>query len=160
MAFRRASGPVAPTDASSLTSGPHQHRLQLRGVALEVAGRHRDDARSGVASRNEKGDLRTLSVLTTWLGVHIAHVNVERLVRFVREEPSQRVQAYWSAMAHWLSADGRLGKLQLERDSRTAPDRHRLSTPAQGRRPTLRGLSLPSACGHVARPEDVPCAQE
>jgi hypothetical protein len=44
-----------------------------------------------------EGDLRVLSVLTTWLGVHHAHVNADRLVRRVRAHPSERVRAYWSA---------------------------------------------------------------
>ena len=58
------------------------------------------------------GDLRVLSVLTTWLGVHHAYVNADRLVRFVRDETSERVRAYWSAIALWLAKDRRLGRLR------------------------------------------------
>lgn len=57
------------------------------------------------------GDLRVLAVLTTWLGVHHARVNAERLVRLVAGHPSPRVRAYWSAVAAWLAKDRRLARL-------------------------------------------------
>jgi len=59
----------------------------------------------------DDNDLRVLSVLTTWLGVHHAYVNADRLVRVVSEHPSQRVRAYWSAIAAWLVKDRRLARL-------------------------------------------------
>jgi hypothetical protein len=59
----------------------------------------------------DDGDLRVLSVLTTWLGVHSAHVNADRLVRCVSEHPSARVRAYWAAVAHWLRKDRRFARL-------------------------------------------------
>ena len=62
----------------------------------------------------DDGDLRVLSVLTTWLGVHSAHINADALVRCVSEHPSERVRAYWAAIARWLGKDrrfARLGKL-------------------------------------------------
>lgn len=36
----------------------------------------------------DEDDLRVLSVLATWLGVHHAHVNVDLLVRLLSEHPS------------------------------------------------------------------------
>lgn len=59
----------------------------------------------------DEGDLRVLSVLTTWLGVHHGHVNADRLVRCVSEHPSPRVRAYWSAVARWLGKDRRFARL-------------------------------------------------
>lgn len=59
----------------------------------------------------DKGDLRALSVLTTWFGVHAAHVNADRLVRCVREHPSARVRAYWAAVARWHGKDRRFARL-------------------------------------------------
>jgi len=56
-------------------------------------------------------DLRVLSVLTTWLGVHAAHVNADRLVRCVMEHPSARMRAYWAAVARWLGKDRRFVRL-------------------------------------------------
>jgi hypothetical protein len=59
----------------------------------------------------EDGDLRALSVLTTWLGVHAAHVNADRLVRCASAHPSPRVRAYWAAIARWLGKDRRFARL-------------------------------------------------
>lgn len=61
-------------------------------------------------------DLRVLSVLTTWLGVHHAHINADRLVRCVSERSSVQVQAYWAAVAHWLSKDRRFARLKKRHD--------------------------------------------
>lgn len=60
----------------------------------------------------DEGSLRTLSVLTTWLGVHHTHLNTDRLVRLVSEQRSERVRAYWSAIARWLHKDRRLARLE------------------------------------------------
>lgn len=57
-------------------------------------------------------DLRVLSVLTTWVGVHHAHVNADRLVRCVSEHASSRVRAYWAAIAQWLGKDRRFLRLR------------------------------------------------
>ena len=59
----------------------------------------------------DDGDLRVLSVLTTWLGVHHAHVNADRLVRLAAAETSERVHAYWAAIASWLAKDRRFARL-------------------------------------------------
>jgi hypothetical protein len=56
----------------------------------------------------DDGDLRVLAILTTWLGLHHAHVNADVLVRLVAAHPSQRVKAYWAAVAQWLGKDRRL----------------------------------------------------
>lgn len=56
-------------------------------------------------------DLRALSVLTTWVGVHYGHINADRLVRRVSEHGSDRVHVYWAAVAHWLSKDRRFARL-------------------------------------------------
>jgi hypothetical protein len=59
----------------------------------------------------EQGDLRVLSLVTTWLGVHLAHVNADRLIRCVIPHPSARVRAYWAAIAAWHSKDRRFARL-------------------------------------------------
>jgi hypothetical protein len=59
----------------------------------------------------DDSELRVLSLLTTWMDVHHAHVNMDRLVRLVKVHPSLRVRAYWSAIATWLSADRRFARL-------------------------------------------------
>ena len=64
----------------------------------------------------DDGDLRVLSVLTTWLGVHHAHVNADRLVRLATAETSERVRAYWAAIASWLAKDRRFARLNTAYD--------------------------------------------
>ncbi len=59
----------------------------------------------------ENDDLRVLSTLTTWLGVHHQRVNADRLIRIVSKRGEQRVLAYWAAVAHWLKQDRRLSRL-------------------------------------------------
>jgi len=56
-------------------------------------------------------DLRVLSVLTTWFGVHHARVNADRLVRVLEQHPSRRVRAYWASIAAWQEKDRRLKRL-------------------------------------------------
>lgn len=57
-----------------------------------------------------------LAVLTTWLGAHHRHINADRLVRAVSEHLSDRVRAYWAAVAHWVSKDRRFARLAKLRD--------------------------------------------
>jgi len=60
----------------------------------------------------EQGDLRVLSVLVTWFGMHAPWVNADRLVRITREHPSERVRAFWSAMGRWQGRDRRFARLE------------------------------------------------
>lgn len=59
----------------------------------------------------ENDDLRVLSVLTTWIEVHYAALNVDRLVQIAAKHPSDRVRAYWASIAMWQSKDRRLAKM-------------------------------------------------
>lgn len=59
-------------------------------------------------------DLRVLAVLTTWVGVHHTYINADRLVRCVSEHASERVHAYWAAIAGWLDKDRRFARLQKQ----------------------------------------------
>jgi hypothetical protein len=72
----------------------------IEGTLVQASSLGMDDA-----------DLRVLSVLTTWLGVHHAHVNADRLIRLVAEHESPRVHAYWAAVASWLAKDRRFARL-------------------------------------------------
>jgi hypothetical protein len=60
----------------------------------------------------ERDDLRILSVLTTWLGVHHARLNADRLIRLISERQEQRASAYWAAVANWLHYDRRFSRLE------------------------------------------------
>ena len=59
----------------------------------------------------EKNDLRTLSVLVTWLGEHIRWVNADRLYRVVSCSNSTRVRAFWGAIAAWQKKDRRFARM-------------------------------------------------
>lgn len=61
-------------------------------------------------------DLRTLSVVTTWLGVHGGRVHVAELARYLEAGASaspdpERFAAYWSGVAHWQRSDIRWAKV-------------------------------------------------
>jgi len=59
----------------------------------------------------ENDDLRILSVLTTWIEVHSAALNVDRLAKIVAYQSSERVKAYWVAVAMWQIKDRRFAKM-------------------------------------------------
>ena len=97
----------------------------------------------------DNGDLRVLSVLTTWLGVHAPHVNADRLVRCVSEHPSARVRAYWVAVARWLGKDRRFARLAKLHDAPALDE---------ARTTVLRGLhsAFPRAASVIATPTCFP----
>ena len=110
MAFSRATSPE-PTPA------PAELTARMVGIGMNFAAKAQTDAdiestlvHASVLGMDE-GDLRVLAVLTTWLGVHHTHVNADRLVRLVSAHPSERVRAYWAAVATWLGKDRRLARL-------------------------------------------------
>ena len=59
----------------------------------------------------DRGDLRTLSVLTMWLESYFPRVLVDRLTRLVAEEGSKRVRAYWASIARWKKSDRRFERM-------------------------------------------------
>lgn len=63
-------------------------------------------ARAGM----ENGNLRFLSILVTWWGVHHARVNADRLFRTVSGAAGARERALWAALARW-SRDPRFARL-------------------------------------------------
>jgi hypothetical protein len=61
----------------------------------------------------DKDDLRVLSVLVTWLGIHANWINADRLIRLVAEEEGPRVRSFWAAVGHWLKTDRRYVRLSI-----------------------------------------------
>lgn len=59
----------------------------------------------------DRHDLRVLDLLVTWLEVHHAHVNADRLIRATGTLESARARAFWAAAGSWLEADRRLARL-------------------------------------------------
>jgi len=110
MAFNRPAFSVDALPAEILTA-------RLVGIGFNFAATGEADAdiectllQASVVGM-EGQDLRVLGVLVTWLGIHHAHVNVDRLVRVVSGHPSVRVRAFWCAIAKWLGKDRRLARL-------------------------------------------------
>jgi hypothetical protein len=109
MAFRKSVAAPHP-DPRTLTA-----RLVGIGMNFDAEPDPHAAIEDTVVHASEAGmvedDLRVLSVLTTWLGTHHGHVDADRLVRLVSEHPSERVRAYWSAIAKWLAKDRRFARL-------------------------------------------------
>ena len=57
-------------------------------------------------------DLRVLSLLVTWWGIHCPWVNADRLTRIVAAQDHERVRAFWSAAATWMDKDRRFSRMQ------------------------------------------------
>ena len=111
MSYSRPIGLDARPSASELTA-------RMAGIGLNFAVEPELDGdieltlvHASVVGM-EDGDLRVLSILTTWLGVHHRCVNVDRLLRAVKAHEARRVTAYWSAIASWLATDRRFARLE------------------------------------------------
>ncbi len=110
MAFSRAA-------ATEPAPAPEELSARMVGIGMNFAANPKADADiestlvHASALGMDEGDLRVLAVLTTWLGVHHTRVNADRLVRLVSEHPSERVRAYWAAVANWIKEDRRFGRL-------------------------------------------------
>ncbi len=59
----------------------------------------------------ERDDRRVLALLMSWLEVHSAWINADRLTNLVCPHPSARVRAFWRAVALWLGKDQRFLRL-------------------------------------------------
>jgi len=110
---------MAFSRASMLNERPNDdaHTRDMVGIGMNFAAEHNPVAPieetllHASALGMDDQDLRVLAVLTTWIRVHAARINADRLVRCVAEHPSPRVRAYWAAVAHWLRKDRRFGRL-------------------------------------------------
>lgn len=117
MAFSRATALRDPPDEANLTR-------DMVGVGMNFAAEANPSAPieetlvHASAAGMDEHDLRVLAVLTTWVGVHLGHINAARLVRCVSEHGSDRVHAYWAAVARWQSKDRRFARLVGLHDGR------------------------------------------
>ncbi|MDD5306951.1 MAG: hypothetical protein PHU25_06470 [Deltaproteobacteria bacterium] len=110
MAYRRTAAAAVLQTGDALTHA-------LVGIGINLAskptpGRNIEDTLLAASVEGvDHGDLRLLALLTTWLGVHVPWVNVDRLTRAVVAHESPRVRVYWSAVARWLHKDRRFARL-------------------------------------------------
>jgi hypothetical protein len=110
MAYRRPTSPEPAPTAAELTARMVGIGMNFAAKAQANADIERTLMHASVLGMDD-GDLRVLAVLTTWLRAHHTHVNADRLVRLVGAHPSERVRAYWAAVATWLKPDRRLARL-------------------------------------------------
>ena len=109
MGFNRAA--PAPRPSSDVLTA------RMAGIGMNFATKsdHNADIEATLVDASslgmDDGDLRVLSVVTTWVGVHHTHVNADRLIRLVKLHESHRVHAYWAAISSWLAKDRRFARL-------------------------------------------------
>lgn len=110
MSYRRAIAPERTLHGEELTAA-------LVGIGINLAAAPATDpniedvAMAASTEGLEEDDLRVLSLLVTWLSIHAARLNADRLAHLVLEHPSARVRAFWSAVGRWLEKDRRLRRL-------------------------------------------------
>jgi len=110
MPYRRSTMPAIVPDADALTSA-------MVGIGMGFAAHPapapniEDTLLFASIEAMENDDWRVLAVLTTWMEVHANWVNVDRLTKLVKGQPSQRVTAFWAAIARWRAADHRFARL-------------------------------------------------
>lgn len=110
MAFRRSTEPAIP-DRSDLTAAMIGIGMLFGGTPLPSPNIE-DTILATSVEGMDRGDLRVLSVLTTWIGIHAPYVNVDRLTKIVAGA-SPRVRAYWSSVAAGRPADRRFRRLAV-----------------------------------------------
>ena len=110
MPFRRIAALPPPIASDVLTS-------QLVGIGMNFAAPpvHDPNIEDTILFASiegmEKQDLRVLTVLTTWFGIHAEWVNADRLTTLATIQSSARVRAFWSALARWQRKDRRFVRL-------------------------------------------------
>jgi hypothetical protein len=111
MSFSRTLAPVTIPQGDRLTAA-------MVGIGMRFAMEPARDPNieDTLLAASEEGllrnDFRVLSLLATWLELHSAWLNADRLFRAVSTVDSPRVLAFWAAIGHWLHKDRRLARLQ------------------------------------------------
>lgn len=111
MGFSRDILPSREFSEEELTSA-------MAGIGMRFAARPDPEANieDTLLFASEAGmlqdDLRVLSVLVTWWGMHSPWVNADRLTRVVADQEHERVRAFWSAAAAWMGKDRRFSRMQ------------------------------------------------
>lgn len=111
MAFSRAVAPLEAPSSEQLTAS-------MAGIGMRFAATPNGDANVedtllfASSAAMDRDDLRVLSTLVTWFGVHHPWVNADRLSKLVLSRGTDRVHALWNALATWQAKDRRFARLQ------------------------------------------------
>lgn len=109
MGFRRVVEPRVLPEGAALSAA-------MAGVGLAVAGDPDyaapiEDTLFAVSIEGMESDrLRELALLTSWWSLHAPFVNADRLFELAKRSGSERVRAYWSALARARKPDPRFGR--------------------------------------------------
>jgi hypothetical protein len=110
MPFSRSFAPRVPAGSDALTSAMVGIGMNFAAPAV-VDPNIEDTLLFTSIEAMDHGDLRVLSVLVTWFGVHSRWVNADRLAKIVSDHDSERVRALWSALARCQAKDRRFAHL-------------------------------------------------
>ena len=110
MAFERVVRPERWTTGDELTGALVGIGCNLAAAPLSEPN-FEDTLLSASIEGMDRHDLRVLDLLVTWLEVHHAHVNADRLIRAASTLESDRAKAFWAAVGRWLEADRRFARL-------------------------------------------------
>lgn len=110
MSYSRRIAPTAAPDPETLSS-------MMAGIGMNIAATPdrnaniEDTLYFASIEGMDHDDLRTLSLATQWLSVHLRRINADRMIRLISACPSERVRCYWKAVAVWQPKDRRLARL-------------------------------------------------
>jgi len=110
MAHRRNIAPEVLAEGTALTRAAAGIGMRF-AVEPEKNANIEDTIFAASVEGMERDDLRMLAVLVTWLDVHSAWINADRLIRLVASAESPRVRAFWAAIAAWKNTDQRLRRV-------------------------------------------------
>lgn len=110
MGFKRILGPPALIEGDALTAA-------MVGIGMNFAAppapnpNIEDTLLAASVEGLDHEDFRVLSVLVSWLDIHAAWINVDRMTTLASQPSSDRMQAFWSAVGAWLSKDRRFARM-------------------------------------------------
>jgi hypothetical protein len=89
---------------------------KLIGIGFKLSGSPEinpniEDCLIAAAIEGMSGDFRTLSLLTDWFEIHHKFVNIDRLIRAIKNLNDQKLKCYFSAIGKWLQKDSGYKKL-------------------------------------------------
>jgi hypothetical protein len=103
---------------SALSKYPTNNELtkNLIGIGFKIGGEKEqnpniEDTIIAAAIEGIRGDYRVLSLLSDWIELHQEIINIDRLVRALKEIQDKKVKAYFSAIGFFLKKDSRFKKL-------------------------------------------------
>src|SRR5690348_157058 len=110
MAFSRARVPAGAPAHDALTSAMAGIGMGFAATAAE-APNIEDTLFFAATEAMEGNDLRVAAILVSWFGVHHRWVHADRLTKLATTAGTERVLAFWAALARWQIRDRRYAVL-------------------------------------------------